>query len=63
MQRFAQAGLWRVLYYEARLAGGLVLVAFWLARYIVSKDGWCFYLAWMSFRLSHRIFLLFTEVT
>ena len=26
---------------------------------LVSKDGWCFYLAWMSFRLSHRIFLFF----
>ena len=28
---------------------------------LVSKDGWCFYLAWMSFRLSHRIFLFFIQ--
>ena len=28
---------------------------------LVSKVGWCFYLAWMSFRLSHRIFLFFFQ--
>ena len=30
---------------------------------LVSKVGWCFYLAWMPFRLSRRIFLSFTEIT
>ena len=28
---------------------------------LVSEVGWCFYLAWMSFRLSHRIFLFFIQ--
>ncbi|MDY4874204.1 MAG: hypothetical protein SO133_05015, partial [Alloprevotella sp.] len=28
---------------------------------LVSKVGWCFYLAWMSFRLSHHIFLFFIQ--
>ena len=29
----------------------------------VSEVGWCLYLAWMSFRLSHRIFFVFHSVT
>ena len=30
---------------------------------LVSEVGWCFYLAWMYFRLSHRIFFVFHSVT
>ena len=40
-------------------AGSIALIRFAIGRFykLVWKVGWCFYLAWMPFRLSHPIFL------